>query len=196
MRAVQLLFSPGETWEKIALEKRSVLFIFFISVLPAMLLGYGVEAYSMATWGVRRGEFGHLSTVSQEIALKVFLINLALGTMSVFISAYIVKTTAESFHSQVTFRQTFAATAYSLLPVFLLHIFDAVPMIPTWACYGVGIALALCWLYHGVGIVMKPEQTKGFGIFIFSIVTLTVITAFTHFVGIWVMEGKLWKANL
>ena len=46
-------------------------------------------------------------------------------------------------------------------------------------------------LYHGVAVLLKPEQTKGFGLFLFAFVLITFLSALGHLMGQLVLQGRL-----
>ena len=57
--------------------------------------------------------------------------------------------------------------------------------------WGIGAAFAMSLLYHGVAQMMRPEQTKGFGLYLVSMVLIVFFTGFSHFIAIQVLHGRL-----
>ena len=51
----------------------------------------------------------------------------------------------------------------------------------------IGITLSASALYMAIPLVLQPDQTKAFGIFIFSILMLVVLSAFSH----WIVVSRL-----
>ena len=52
-------------------------------------------------------------------------------------------------------------------PILLARFLDAVPALNTWLL-GLGALLSISVLYHGIRLVLRPDQTKGFGIYLVS----------------------------
>ena len=105
--------------------------------------------------------------------------------------SFLLKSVAQSFGVLCTFGGCFVLMACGFMPIFLLRVLDGIPQVNTWICWGIGAALSLRILYHGVALWLKPEQTKGFGVFLVSIVYTFVLSGLVHFAAIQVLHGKL-----
>ena len=68
--AFQLIFSPFETWERITLAQRGVLWIICLYLLPLLVVCLGVEGYLLTRLGETRGELGYIIKVSNESAIR------------------------------------------------------------------------------------------------------------------------------
>ena len=191
IRALQLIFSPTETWQKIELARRGVLWVFFLSLLPLMVLSGLAEGYALLRWGGRTGELDRQTTISLDLALRYELAQLVLGQVMLFVGAKFVQWIADGFHLKINYTACFTATAYTLSPIFLLRFLDSYPGINTWVCWAIGVLLAVSVLYHGVGPVLKPDQTKGFGFFLLLTMFLVLITGLSHFVALAVLDQKV-----
>ena len=89
--------------------------------------------------------------------------------------------------------QSFVVMAYGFEPIILARILDGFPVINTWVCWVIGVAVSTSVLYHGVGMVLRPEQTKGFGLYLISILIIVLVSALAHFAAVGVLEGKILK---
>lgn len=193
LRVIQILFAPSSTWLRIAEVDRGVLFVLFVSLLPLLAVSLGIEGWALMQWGERRGEFGSTMAVSFALAWRHGLTQAGLFIASTLLAAFSLFSIARSFNLQAPFRAAFATVAYGLGPIILMHPLDGFPQLPTWLCWAVGAFLSAASLYHGIALVMKPEQTKGFGLYMVAVLTVWTSTAVSHFVGIAVLHGRLWR---
>jgi uncharacterized membrane protein YecN with MAPEG domain len=102
----------------------------------------------------------------------------------------ILKWASESFNVMASYTQCFVVMAYGFSPIFLVRILDGIPQLNTWVCWAAGAAVASSVLYHGVGMILRPEQTKGFGLYLMTIVILVLVSAVAHFAAVSVLRGK------
>ena len=191
IRAVQLIFAPAGTWEKIVLASRGFVFIFFVNLLPLVAVTSAAESWGMFRWGESRNEFGHIVTIPAELAVRYGVATSILGLLLALVSSRFLLSVARSFDAPATFTQAFTTMAYGLGPVYLARFIDAFPAINTWVCWAIGVVVSISLLYHGVGMVMKPEQTKGFGLYIFTTVFVIVLSGLAHFLALSLLHGKL-----
>jgi hypothetical protein len=190
IRALQLIVSPFKTWTKVATEQRSASLILFLSFLPLLAVCVGAETYSLLQWGERRGELGHLVKVSQPVAMRYAGAQISLLLTCSLFGAFSLQAIAQSFNLAATFRQAFTAIAYGISPIVLGRLLDAVPAMNTWVCWGIGAMVSLSVLYHGVALILKPDQTKGFGLLV-SVMVVILSTGVAHFVTLAVLHEKV-----
>src|SRR2546426_7078 len=74
---------------------------------------------------------------------------------------------------------------------FLFRMFDALPSLNTWVCWGVGIALSVAALYRGIPRVMKPDPSNALGLYLLCSLLLTAISGVTHFLANLILQQKL-----
>jgi hypothetical protein len=192
IRVFQMIFAPEGVWHKIAEENRNFLFVLFLSTLPLVVGALAVEGAGILQLGERTTEFGK-ALVSQDRVIRYETAQLVLTLGFLFFGTWMLKGLAESFHAPVTFSQTFNTLAYGASPIFLMRALDGLPAVNTWVCWGVGVALAIRAFYHGVAISLKPEQTKGFGLYIITVFLVAFLTALPHFVAVSILHQKIWK---
>lgn len=191
IRALQLIFSPFHTWTKVVAEQRSIGFILFCSLLPLLVVCVGIESYSLIRWGERRGDLGHLVMISQPVALRYAAAHILLFLACALFAGFGLQAVAQSFNLAATFRQAFTAIAYGVSPIVLARLLDAIPAMNTWVCWGIGGMLSLSTLYHGVALILKPDQTKGFGLYIVSVMIVLLSTGVAHLLAVAVLHEKI-----
>lgn len=188
--AVGLLFAPQRTWDKILANERGMAWVLFTEVLPCLLLGVGLEYLGLTRWGDRSTEVDTRVFMDPRAIQMYALFHIVAGLLVVFLSAYFVHAVAMSFNLRSTYAQAIQAVGYGILPIFLVKPFDAIPALPTWLVWAVGAFIAIRFLYGSIGVCMKPEQTKGFGLFTFGLVSMIGMSALAQFVGMMILRGR------
>src|SRR5436853_1550954 len=163
--ALLLIFDASRTWEKIgSAPDQRVGRIFFSYLLPILLLSIAGESLGLLKWGMWEGELApRLVKPSQELVIRYQAVQTLLDLLIIFGGALFLKKVGDSFHRKHTYAQCFTTLGYSLGPLYLVRIFDGVPAINTWICYGAGIVLAVSALYRGIPYVMKPDPSNALG---------------------------------
>ena len=187
IEAIQLLFSPTRTWEKITRANRGIAASLFLYLLPLMLITTGAESYAMVNWGYQRGQFDQVVVATREQAIRYGLTQFALELAIVLVGAKVIQVIALTPDRRQNYTRCFTAVAYGLSPLFLSHLLNCIPALNTWICWTIGITLSASALYMAIPLVLQPDQTKAFGIFLFSILMLVVLSAFSH----WVVVSRL-----
>jgi len=191
IRVIEFFFAPERAWQKIVLTNQGATSAFGLALLPSMLIGSLMEGFGLVRWGERHGEVGQLMRVSQDLVISYELTHIGLGLLSVIFCAWVLHSIGLSFGIGCGFSKTLATVAYASTPIFLMWAPDGIPAIPTWICWAIGAAFAISLLYHGVAQMMRPEQTKGFGLYLVSMVLIVFFTGFSHFIAIQVLHGRL-----
>jgi hypothetical protein len=192
-RAFALLFTPLDGWTRLGTLQPGVALVLFLNTLPLLALGLGGEYYGITHWGLTKQSLAGAQSAGgdPQLALR-YLEFQAVGLITAtFLAALMLHWISASFNLRTTFKASFAAVAFSLGPYFLCRALDGLPSMNTWACYGVGILLAVNLLYHGIGCMLQPEATKGFGLLICGTMTVSVLTAVVHLLAQAVLEGKV-----
>jgi hypothetical protein len=190
IQAIRLVITPSQTWERITSARRSPLRILAFYVLPLLLVGLALEGYSLVRWGEKRGDFGYLAKISEFEAVRYSVVQLALMLVSIVIAAKCVQWVAHSSQVRSAYWQCFMLIAYGFTPMVLARYLDAIPAINTWLCWTAGALLALSVLYHGVALALKPDQTKGFGLYLVSVMLVLLLSGLSHFIASAVLHGK------
>lgn len=190
LKPLLLVFSPPWMWDREARQQRGVGFIFFLFLVPLLVLSSIPETYRLVTWGVLRGEIAHRKLFLQNEAIAFELIQFLLSLIVIFASAQMVKGVGETFHGRHTYKQAFATVAYALSPFFLIRLLDGIKDIPPWLTWGIGILFTMRVLYSGVPRMMQPDPAHAFGFFIMSSFLLLLTTGLAELVTSCYLLGK------
>jgi hypothetical protein len=185
-----MIFSPEGAWLKIAEKNRHFLFTLFLSTIPLLAAALAVEGLGIRKFGEGLGEFGRINVVDTVIA-KYLCTEFILSLAFILGGSWFLLEVARSFNSPTTFSQAFNTLAIGASPLLLMRALDGLPILYTWLCWGIGAGLAVRALYHGVAVVIKPEQTKGFGLYIVSVFIVLFLGALAHFIAVSVLHGKI-----
>src|ERR1051325_5933195 len=193
LRALNLLLSPARTWEQMALKPPNIATILIVSLIPLLAVTLAIEAFGLLKLGEVVGEIGKQLQLPVERVLRYGAFYAVSSLVVITAGSLLLKSVAESFGVNASFSYSFILIGCGFMPVFLLRIVDAIPQVNTWICWAIGAALSVRILYHGVALWLKPEQTKGFGLFLVSVVYTIVLSGLVHFAAIQVLHGRLLK---
>jgi hypothetical protein len=193
--ALLVIFDPIPTWDRIAVTHRKWSGILVFHLLPLLLLVSVVEGYGLMHWGKPRGTIHGVRELSFSQTTVFEAGQLLLSLLVVFVSAKLVKALGETFHGRHSLTEAFTATAYGLGPLFLLRLFNAIPSMPPYVTWGIGIVLSVATLYHGLPRVMRPDPPHAFGLYLMSAVLLLMITGLACFLTTWYLQGKFGKLD-
>ena len=189
LNALLLIFEPIPTWERIFRSQRSLFFIFWIYLVPLLVITSAGEAYRLMHWE-RPGVVKPLKPFSPAEAAVFESAQFLLSLGIVFVGAKLVKSVGETFHGRHTFTQAFTTVAYSLGPLFVLRMLDWFVGVPPWLSWPIGIVLSIAVLYHGVPRIMQPDPPHAFGLFLMSSLLLLLVSGLARFVAICYLMGK------
>jgi len=189
--ALQLIFSPFETWEKVATAQRGFFWTLLVHLLPLLIISLGIEGYLLTRWGEKRGDFGFIINVPVALALRYAVAYFVLLLAAVFVSAKLLAIASDSFNVRTGYVQTFVLMAYGFSPIILARVLDGFPQLNSWVCWAIGAVTSVSIMYHGVGMILRPEQTKGFGLYLISILIVVLVSALAHFAALSVLHGKV-----
>lgn len=192
LRSLNVLFSPEKEWEKMALSPPHPLTVLLLGLIPFMVCGLLVEGYGLTRLGEFMSGFGNVRLPATRI-LKYEVFYGVASLLVILLGTWLLRSIGESFNLQASFGTCFILMGFGYLPLFLLRCADAIPQMNTWICWAIGAALSFRILYHGVGLWLRPEQTKGFGLFIISMIYTAVLSGLVHFAAVQVLHGKLLK---
>lgn len=190
IRAIQLVFAPAKAWTKIVQAKRGVLVTVLVSLLPLMLVSALAEGYALAHWGARQGSFDHHVIFSPEATIRFEMIQLGIGLAMVFGGAFLIQWMSDSFHLRPRFAQCFDLAAYGLSPIFLARLLHTIPALNIWILWAIGAFGCIYVLYQGIGIVLEPEQTKGFGLYLLTALVFTLLSGIAQLTVLAVLQGR------
>jgi hypothetical protein len=181
IRSVLILVVPIKGWQTISDQSWNVLLVFFASVAPILLAGCALEGWAMNTFGAQKGGLGRIIFLDPSKVMTLELIQCALGVALLFLGSKMILWICSSFHEETTYKQAFNLTAYGLTPVFWMRFLDAFPMVPSWFCWGMGAVGITYVLYHGVALILQPNTSIGFGLYLVTCFTLIALSGMAHF---------------
>jgi len=191
VRALLLILDADESWTKIAKNKRGFLFILTLHLLPLLVVTLGVESFAMVKLGEGRSIADRVLRVSPSSALEFWITSVVLNLVMILSATKILQRIALSFRDKTTYLECFTVVAYSLGPLYLAHLLDALPALNTWVCFGIGMALSVAAVFNGVPAIMKPDAAKGFGVCLIAAVLLILMAGLVHFMAIQILHGDL-----
>lgn len=191
IQAIQIVVAPFHTWEKITASRHGFFRVLLLYLLPFLFLGIALETLSLVHWGEKRGAFDYWAKVPEQTALRYAATQGVLLMCCIVMGAKFLHWIALSFQVRVSYSQCFTLMAYGFSPIILARYLDAIPGLNTWVAWALGALLALSVLYHGVALALKPEQTKGFGLYLVSVMVVLLSSALSHFAAVSVLRGTL-----
>jgi len=190
IRALLLVLEPQRSWDTIATKERSIARIFWLYVMPLLLLTSVAEGLGMHYWGEWRGMPLKLKTLTVPEVVVMELAQLVIPVAVLFFGAKMFKSLGETFHGQHTYRQAFTVVAYGLGPYWTVRILDAWPAVSPWFTYAVGMVLTISVLYHGVPRVMMPDPPQAFGLYLIGSLVLALAAGIGKFLLVWLQQGR------
>ena len=196
IKALLLIFDPISSWERVVEAKRGIAFILLVYLLPLLVITSGVEIYGLIHWGKQDSEFGLPVRVMRSAALNYGGVQFGLNLLTIFLGAYIIKAVGETFHGRHSYTSAFTCVAYSMGPLFVVRMLDALPQLPWWLAWPIGIALSLGVLYQGIPRVMQPDPAHAMGLYFIGALLLVIITGLARVMGHFVLEKQMHTALL
>lgn len=189
IKALFLIFEPLVQWERVAESRRSLKFMLVSYLLPMLLIVAAVEGFGLVEWGKRQSSLGQITPFSVGVALIYEMAQLLLTLVVVAVCAHLVKSLGDTFHLRNSYHQAFTLVIYGLSPLFLLRLFDAIPVVNPWITWSLGIMLSIKILYYGVPRIMEPDPPHAFGLYLMCAVLLTMVTGLERFITAWYLSG-------
>ena len=194
IKALLLILDPDNTWAKIEQNPPSVLSVFFTYLLPLLFLGTAVETMGMMKLGYDKGKIVERRVkLEQDPAIRYAAAQVALGLLTAVVGAWSFKKVTQGFHTRHNYKETFATLAYSLGPIYLARMLDALPGVNTWLCWGAGALLGVSVLYRGIPRVLKPDPSNALGVYLTCSFLFLALTGVAHYVAQLVLEEKIFN---
>ena len=196
IKALLLIFDPDNTWVKIEQNPPGVASVFLTYLLPLLLLGTAVETWGMMKLGYDKGKIVERRVkLEQDLAARYATAQIGLGLLTAVVGAWLFKKVTQGFHTRHSYKETFATMAYSLGPVYLARMFDGLPGVNTWICWGLGALLGAAILYRGIPHFLRPDPSSALGVYLTCSFLFLALIGIAHYVGQLVLEEKI-LANL
>jgi hypothetical protein len=190
-RVLQLLFFRGSAWTSIAEENRGVASIVFLAVMPLLVVVCSAEGVALALRGINGVTEGQIAFFTHALVFRYELVQFLMGFVMVFAASFFIGWVCQSFHFYPPYRHQFTIAAYGLSPIFGARLLNCVPGMNIWMSWSFGIIGCVLILYQGTGMVLKPDQTKGLGLYMMAALVFTLLSAMNHLVGLMILQGKI-----
>jgi Yip1-like protein len=192
IKALLLILDPDSTWGKIEQSPPGFASVLFTYLLPLLLLGTAVETWGMMKLGYDKGRIVERRVkLDQDLAARYGTAQIALGLVSALVGAWLLRRVSQGFHKRHNYTETFTTIGYSLGPIYLARMLDALPGVNTWICWGVGALLGVSVLYRGIPRLMKPDPSSALGLYLTCSFLLLAITGIAHYLAQLVLQEKL-----
>ena len=190
IKAIRLIFEPAQAWTEIAQAKKSLRAVFFLFLLPLVILSVGGEVAGMHYWG-RLDDLNEKVKLSTKILIYYGVAQFVLSLVVVFLGASLIKGLAGTFHGRHTYEQCFRLAAYAISPLYLVRLLDVHPRMDLWVCFAIGIVLSVATLYQGVPRMLEPDPPHAFGLYVSSMIILTIVAGLARALSWLVLIGKI-----
>jgi Yip1 domain len=191
IKALLLIFEGGPAWDRVVLARRGLAFVFFVHLLPMMLIVAAVEGYGMTHWGKWRPSFRDYNifslkqTLGYEVAQTVFTL------LAVLAIARMVEIMGKTFHGRNNYTQAFTAVVFGLSPMFLFRLLDVAPTMNPYASWLLGIGVSVWILYQGLPRVMMPDPTHAFGLYLSTTLVMFLATGLVRVLTALYLQGNV-----
>lgn len=169
-----VLYNPAKAWEQLKQEKFTVKQVYLRMVIWMALLP-PLFAFIGAVYSGWRIGYEDPVKLTWESALTISIAAYIAILVGLYIFARLVHWMAQTYDSNANIDDSFTLIAYSCMPLFLISIFSAYPLL--WMntlLTLVAVALALRILFAGTPIMMDIDKDRGI-LFTNSILTVALV---------------------
>ena len=187
INVLQMVFSPSAGWQRVALARPGILKVLFLCLVPLLSVVSLAEGCALVHWGNKFGEFTAARPLPLDLVVRYEATYFVLALLVAFGGAVALGRIAAGSEVPTTYSDCFATVTLGLSPIYFVRLLDSLPTLNTWLCWSIGALLAWRSLYHGVALVLKPDHTKGFGLYLLSALVLLLLSALIHFMALSVL---------
>ncbi|HEY9031925.1 MAG TPA: Yip1 family protein [Kangiella sp.] len=169
-----VLYNPAKAWEQLKEEKFTVKQVYLRMVIWMALLP-PLFAFIGAVYSGWRIGYEDPVKLTWESALTISIAAYIAILVGLYIFARLVHWMAQTYDSNASIDDSFALIAYSCMPLFLISVFSAYPLL--WMntlLTLVAVALALRILFAGTPVMMNIDKDRGI-LFTNSILTVALV---------------------
>ena len=181
---MRLLLATGENWDKEVEEVPQPWIVFGLYLVPIVVCGLLPEYLSLTHWGalkdarVQRGLTSPWNAFSHEAFCGVNSVIL------VFVAAWFLILTGSGVLCRINYRTSFTVITFSLAPLFLLRMLNAIPALDPWFVFGIGLFLSLAVLKRAIQRFIQPSPTQAFGLYISAALMIIALSATVRFINL------------
>lgn len=185
------MFEGGPAWDRIVQARRSAGFIFFVHLLPMLLIVAVAEWYGLTHWGKWQPPIRDYKVFSHVEATIFELVQFCFSIISVLICGRLLEIMGKTFHGRCTFTQAFTTVVFGLSPMYLLRLLDVARNMSPYAPWILGIGVSMWILYQGMPRIMQPDPTHAFGLYLSGIMVLILGTGAFRVLTAMYLEGRV-----
>jgi len=191
-QALILMFEGATAWDRIALQPPGVVRVFFLRLLPMMIITTVLEGMGLQHWGKWQPDFHKVRTFSQNQVILYEAGQFVLNLVMILVSAWLVQVMGRTFHGRdtYTYSRSFTVVVCSLSPMFLFRLLDPFPGMNPFIPWAIGIMLSIWVMYDGLPRLLVPDPTHAFGLFLSCSFVLVLATGLVRVVTGLYLQGN------
>gem|GEM_PF-6317356 len=147
-------------------RRQAILGILFAHILPLAALGLAAQAVAFTTRPRPASQINPPPPPPTSLLIECQAGKLVIILAAILAATLLIQLVADSFTCRASFRQSFTAVAYSLVPWYLCRVCDFIPALNPWAWIIVGVFGAIILLYCGIPLTIDPPPAQAFGMFV------------------------------
>jgi hypothetical protein len=167
--------------------------VFFVRLLPMMLITTVLEGLGMAHWGKWRSDLHEYKHFTQHEIVSYEVGQFVLNLLMILACTLLVRELGRTFHGRLTytFNRTFTAVVYGFSPMFLLRLLDPLPSMNLYITWLIGICLSISILYNGLPRLLVPDPTHALGLYMSSSIVLFLASGLVRIVTALYLSGSV-----
>jgi hypothetical protein len=171
--------------------------IFWLHLLPMMLITTALEGLGLAHWGKWQPAYKTIKHYSIHGTLVYEAGQFVLNLGMILVCARLVQVLGRTFHGRITYTypRSLAVVVYGLSPMFLLRLLDPFAGMNPYVTWGLGILLSIWVLYDGLPRLLMPDPTHAFGLYLSCAFVLLLATGLVRLVTGMYLQGNAGFAN-
>lgn len=180
-----MLIQPAAVWNRIAIEPRSLAFVFWNNFLPMLVLsgmaeGFGVLYSSKSRMVSMTGDPVSVSEIFYfELVQAGALLLLTLAC------AGIITLLVNTCHRRNHYAESLLLMLHALGPFLLLQLFNAIPGINLWLTWVAGMTAVCLALYVGLPRILQPDAPSALGLFFSSVLVVVMLFFCARLLACW-----------
>ncbi len=191
-QAFIFMFEGAPAWDRLALQNPGLARVFFLRLVPMMVITAGLEGWGLVHWGKWQPAFHDNRAFSLNHAIAYEIIQSVLNLVMILISAKLLQVMGRTHHCRETYTylRSLTVVVCSLSPLFLLRLLDVFPAMSPYIPWAIGIVLSIWVLYDGLPRFLLPDPTHAFGLFLSSAFMLLLATCLVRVITAMYLEGN------
>ena len=148
------------------------------------------DAVRLVRTGLWQPRFQTVKIFTYEAAFAFGAVNMLMLLAMVFLSAFLVNRSLETFGSSRPFMPAFKLVAYGYTPLLLLYGVAHNPGINAWIPWSTGMVLMAWILYYGVPILLEPFPPQMSGQYLFTLTVMALTSGALRYLTALYLSGE------